>query len=89
VTIPNSVVGEELPASIGPLETTLIVRSFEHEYTTVSYKPNRVRVTAGTAGSNRGESVVGPVEFTVTEDYWDRLNRSVETETNHSGGGDQ
>lgn len=75
--LPNDVVGEELPSWIGPLETTLYVRSFEPEWTTVSYKKNLVHVTASASGSNRAGGVVGTVEFTVTEDEWHRLNGEV------------
>jgi len=75
--LPNDVVGETVPASIGPLETAIEIQSFEHEYTTVSYKPNRVRVTARTNESNRSEAVLGPIQFTVTEGYWRELNKEV------------
>lgn len=71
--IPNDVVGEELPSWIGPLETTLVVQSFEHEWTTATYKKNLVHVEASAEGSKRSGGVVGTVEFTVTEDEWRRL----------------
>lgn len=77
MTVPNDVVGETIPASIGPLETELTIQSFEHEWTTVTYKMNVVHVEASAAGTTRRGGVVGRVQFTVTENEWQRLNDAV------------
>lgn len=78
--IPNDVVGEVVDLQIGPLDADLKIHSFEHEWTTVTYKPNRVHVRASTRTSNRTEGIVGSVEFTVTEQKWRELNESVRGE---------
>ena len=78
--VPNDVVGEVVPLEIGPLTAELKIHSFEHEWTTVTYKPNRVHVRASSRTSNRTEGIVGTVEFTVTEQKWRELNRSVRGE---------
>lgn len=74
MSLPNDIVGEEIPASFGPLETRLTVHSFDYEWTTVTYKQNLVHVEASASGSSREGGVTGRVEFTVTEDEWRRLN---------------
>lgn len=75
--LPNDVVGETVRIQIGPLDAELTIHSYEREWTTVTYKPNRVHVRASSRTSNRTEGIVGPVEFTVTEGKWRELNRSV------------
>lgn len=74
--IPNGVVGEVVRLEIGPLDADLKIHSYEFEWTSVTYKPNRVHVRASTRTSNRTEGVVGPVEFTVTEEKWRELCQS-------------
>lgn len=74
MTLPNDIVGEEIPASFGPLETRLTVQSFDYEWTTVSYKQNVVHVEASASGSSREGGVLGRVRFSVTEDEWRRMN---------------
>lgn len=86
--LPNDAVGETVPLKIGPLEADLKIHSFEHEWTTVTYKPNRVHVRASSRTSNRSEGIIGSVEFTVTEEKWRELNRYVDTGTGRSDGGE-
>lgn len=74
MSLPNDIVGEEIPASFGPLETRLTVQSFDYEWTTVSYKDNVVHVEASASGSSREGGVLGTVQFSVTEAEWRRLN---------------
>jgi hypothetical protein len=78
--VPNDVVGETVSLQIGSLDGELKIDSFEHEWTTVTYKPNRVHVHASTKTSNRTEGIVGSVEFTVTEQKWRELNEFVRRE---------
>ena len=86
MSLPTEIVGKEIPASIGPLDTTLTVQTYEREWTTVSYKQNVVHVEASGDGSTRRGGVVGTVRFTVTEDEWRRLNRSVQPDTDRQEG---
>lgn len=76
--VPNDVVGEIVSLQIGPLDADLKIHSFEHEWTTVTYKPNRVHVRASTRTSNCSEGIVGSVEFTVTGEKWRELNRAAQ-----------
>lgn len=76
MSLPTEIVGEELPASFGPVDTELTVRSFNRELTTVSYKQNVVHVEASASGSTREGGVCGSVHFTVTEDEWRRMNNA-------------
>lgn len=73
--LPNKIVGETVEIQVGPVSADLTIHSFEHEWTTVTYKPNRVHVRASSHTSNRSEGLIGGVEFTVTEDKWRELNR--------------
>lgn len=84
MSLPTDAVGEEIPASVGPLYTELTVQSFEREWTTESYKQNLVHVEASASGSSLRGGVVGTVQFSVTEDEWRRLNQDVV-----AGGGDR
>lgn len=77
MSLPKEAVGEEIPAVIGPLGTSLKIHSFERELTTVSYKQNVVHVEASASGSTREGGVVGTVRFTLCEDEWRELNQAV------------
>lgn len=77
MSLPTDVVGKEIPASFGPLETELTIQTFHREWTTVSYKQNVVHVEASASGSTRRGGVCGTVRFTVTEDEWRRMNNAV------------
>ena len=72
--VPTDVVGETIPASIGPLDTELTIHSYQHEWTTVTYKQNVVHVEARASGSTRRGGVLGRVRFSVTENEWRKLN---------------
>jgi len=83
--LPNDVVGEVVPLEIGPLEADLVIHSYEFDWTTVFYKPNRVHVRASTRTSNRSEGILRPIRFTVTEKKWKELNRSVNPPADQEG----
>ena len=84
--VPTDVVGEKIPASIGPLDTELTIHSYQHEWTTVTYKQNVVHVEARASGSTRRGGVLGRFRFTVTENEWRRLNDAVRTDGGRSVG---
>jgi len=72
MTVPSGAVGEELPATFGPVETTLTLQSYQLERRLVSYKHDVVHVTAAAAGSARSGGVLS-VELELTLDEWRRL----------------
>lgn len=74
MSLPNDVVDEIVPLRIGTVEAELEIHSYELKPTTVTYKPNQVRVTGHTKTSNGIDGIVGQVDFTVTEEIWRRLN---------------
>jgi len=74
MALPKEIVGETIPATIGPLDTELTIQTFEAEWTTVSYKQNVVHVTASAGGSSRGGGVIGTVQFTVGQNEWRQMN---------------
>lgn len=76
MSLPTHIVGEEMPASFGPVDTELTIQTYSREFTTVSYKQNVVHVEASANGSTREGGVCGSVHFTVTEDEWRRMNNA-------------
>jgi len=72
MSVPADAVGADLPASIGPVDTTLTVQSFEVTRRQVSYKQDTVTVKAAADGSAREGGVLSvEVKLTLTE--WRRL----------------